>query len=242
MIDIHTHILPGIDDGARDLGDTLAMAAIAVDNGVTDMIATPHFHLPRGYENYVDEAYWEVFSLAQGAIRHAGIPLTLHPGMEVFTIPEVPALVRKGRLMPLNRSRYLLMEFDFSGDPNEADELLRRTAAEGIVPVIAHIERYHFVQEIPEIADDWKQLGYVIQCNKGSFQGRFGHREQRLAYHLMDRRLVDVIASDTHRPYRRTPNMVEVYDQLAMDYPEDWLDQLFQENPARILADKPISD
>ena len=240
MIDIHTHILPGIDDGARDLGDTLAMAEIAADNGVTDMIATPHFNLPRGFDNVVNEDYWRVFSMAKEAIAQSGIPLRLHPGMEVFTIPEVPELLRRGLLMPLNQSRYLLMEFAFDGDPDFADGMLRRTAAEGIVPVIAHIERYFFVQEMPEMAEDWKRLGYVIQCNKGSFQGRFGRNEQRLAYHLMDRGLVDAIASDTHRPYKRTPNMLDVYDQLAVDYPETWLDELFRGNPARILADKPI--
>ena len=240
MIDIHTHILPGIDDGARDLGDTLAMAEIAVKNGVTDMIATPHFNIPRGFENYVGEEYWQVFHLAQEAIAQEGIPLNLYPGMEVYTIEEVPQLLKAGKLMTLNKSRYLLMEFAFGGDPDFADQMLRRTAAEGIVPVIAHIERDHFVQAIPGIAEEWKDRGYVIQCNKGSFQGRFGREEERLAYHLMDRQLVDVIASDTHRPYRRTPNLWEVYDQLAMEYPESWLDELFTENPERILHDLPI--
>ena len=240
MIDIHTHILPGIDDGARDLSDTLAMAEMAVDSGVTDMIATPHFNIPRGFENYVDDEYWQVFELARDAILQSGIPLQIYPGMEVYTIDEVPELLKKGKLMTLNRSRYLLMEFDFFGDPSYADDMLQRTAAEGIVPVIAHIERYAFVQQIPEIAQTWKDRGYVIQCNKGSFQGRFGRDERRLAYYLMDRQLVDVIASDTHRPYRRTPNMWEVYDQLAMDYPESWLEDLFENNPRCILENKTI--
>ena len=240
MIDIHTHILPGVDDGARDLRDTLAMAEIAVDNGITDMIATPHFNLPRGYENYADEEYWRVFDLARDAIARAGIPLNLYPGMEVFTIADVPMLLRRGSLMTLNRSRYLLMEFAFDGDPDYADMMLEEVAAEGIVPVIAHIERYYFVQDMPQIADDWKRAGYVIQCNKGSFQGRFGREEERLAWQLMDRHLVDVIASDTHRPYRRTPNMLDVYELLARNYPESWLEELFTGNPGRILADKPL--
>lgn len=240
MIDIHTHILPGIDDGARDLGDTLAMAEIAADNGVTDMIATPHFNPPRGYENYADEHCLRVFTQAQEAITQAGIPLNLYPGMEVYALPQVPELLRAGRLLTLNHSRYLLIEFDFDGEPDFADDMLEAVAAEGIVPVVAHIERYHFVQEIPEIALEWKRLGYVIQCNKGSFQGKFGRNEQRLAFHLLNRQLVDVIASDTHRPYQRTPNLFEVYDQLAMNYPEHWLDVLFQENPGRILADRPL--
>ena len=240
MIDIHTHILPGIDDGARDLEDTLAMAEIAVKNGVTDMIATPHFHIPRGYENYVDETYWQTFDLARDAIAQAEIPLQLYPGMEVYAVENLPQLLREGKLMTLNRSRYLLMEFDFYGDPDFADRMLRRAAAEGVIPVVAHIERYRFVQAIPSIAESWKDRGYVIQCNKGSFQGRFGRAEEELAYWLMDRQLVDVIASDTHRPYRRTPNLWEVYDQLAMEYPEGWLEDLFEHNPRRILHNENI--
>ena len=240
MIDIHTHILPGIDDGARDLGDTLDMAALAADSGTTDLIATPHCHPPRGFENYADDAYRRVFTLAREAVERAGIPVKLHPGMEVFATPEVPELLRRGLLMPLNGSRYLLVEFDFWGDPDEADLLLRRIAAQGVVPVVAHIERYRFVQAYPQITREWKRRGYVIQCNKGSFQGRFGPDEYHLARHLMDRELVDVIASDAHRPYRRTPSLWPVYDQLALDYPESWLDELFTGNPGRILADKPL--
>ena len=240
MIDIHSHILPGIDDGARDLGDTLAMAEIAVDNGVTDIIATPHFNLPRGYENYADDSYMHTFSMAKEAIEEAGIPLKLHPGMEIYSIPEIPRLLRRGMLMSLNWSRYLLMEFDFQGDPNFADDILRAVAAEGLTPVIAHIERYRFIQDFLEIAEDWKKLGYVIQCNKGSFQGRFGRTTRRLAYHLMDHHLVDVIASDAHSPYSRTPHMLDVYDQLAADYSKHRLDALFTENPRKILENRSL--
>ncbi len=82
MIDIHTHILPGIDDGSRNLNDTLQMARIAADSGTTDLIATPHCNIPDRYRNYFDEAYQEVFLMAKDVIEEAGIPLRLYPGME----------------------------------------------------------------------------------------------------------------------------------------------------------------
>lgn len=241
MIDIHTHILPGIDDGARDLGDTLDMAQIAVNSGVTAMIATPHCHLPRGYENYADEHYWSTFALARDAITQSEIPLRLYPGMEVYAVPELPELLEQGKLMTLNDSRYLLMEFSFDEEAMYADQMLQKMQAAGVTPVIAHIERYGFVQESPELAETWKRRGYVVQCNKGSFQGRFGREEQRLAYQLLDSGLVDVIASDTHRPYRRTPNLWDAYELLSAEYPEEYLQTLFYENPQRILEDEPIA-
>ena len=240
MIDIHTHILPGIDDGARDLTDTLEMAQIAVECGTTDMVATPHCNLPDRYDNFFDSAYREVFLLAKKAIEKAEIPLRLYPGAELFTTEDAPALFRAERIMPLNASHYLLMEFDFDEDPEFADRMLGEMHELGVIPVIAHIERYHFVQEFPELARIWHDRGYVIQCNKGSFQGRFGREERRLACQMLDSRLADVIASDTHRPNVRTPDLRDTYRDLQLDYPEPYLRRLFQTNPSRILCDKPI--
>lgn len=240
MIDIHTHILPGIDDGARDLEDTLQMARIAVDSGTTDLIATPHCNIPGRFDNYFEEAYQETFLMAKNAIEEAGIPLRLYPGMEVYTTEETPALFEEGQIMSLNGSHYLLMEFSFDEDPDFADRILEKMRSLGVIPVIAHIERYLFVQEYPVMARDWHSKGYVIQCNKGSFQGRFGQNAQALAYHLMDSHLVDVIASDTHRPDVRTPDMQAAFRMLSIDYPENYLKQLFQTNPKRILMDRPI--
>ena len=240
MIDIHTHILPGIDDGARDLTDTLEMAQIAVESGTTDMVATPHCNLTGRYDNYFDTAYREVFLMAKKAIEKAEIPLRLYPGAELYTTEEAPALFRNEQIMPLNASHYLLMEFDFDGEPDFAERMLGEMRDLGVIPVVAHIVRYHFVQEIPELARIWHDKGYVIQCNKGSFQGRFGREEKKLAYRLMDERLVDVIASDTHRPNVRTPDMRETYRDLQLDYPESYLKRIFRLNPGRILSDRPI--
>lgn len=240
MIDIHSHILPGIDDGARDLDDTLQMAQIAVDSGTTHLIATPHCNLPAGFYNFFDEDYQEVFLRAKDAIAQAGIPLRLYPGMEVYTTEDTPALFEEGKLMTLNGSHYLLMEFGFDEDPDFADRMLERMRKLEVIPVIAHIERYRFVQEFPEMAKDWYDKGYVLQCNKGSFQGRFGRREQRLAYQLLDSHLVDVIASDTHRTNVRTPDMQAVWQELSLDYSKQYMQRLFQTNPKQILMDRPI--
>ena len=241
MIDIHTHILPGIDDGARDLSDTLEMARIAVAGGTTDLVATPHCNIPDRYDNYFDKAYQEVFLLAKNAIEEAGIPLRLYPGCELYTTQEAPRLFREGKIMTLNGGHYLLMEFRFDSDPDFADRMLDEMHALGVIPVVAHVERYHFIQQIPEMIPAWRRKGYVIQCNKGSFQGRFGRTERRTAYELMDGRMVDVIASDTHRPNFRTPDMHTVYRDLALDYPEAYLRRLFHTNPGRILSDQAIA-
>ena len=240
MVDIHTHILPGIDDGARDIYDTLEMARIAVESGTTDMVATPHCNIPGRYRNYFGEEYKEVFLKAREAIEQEGIPLRLHPGMEVYMTEEVPDLMAEGKIMPINGSHYVLLEFGFDEDPEFADMMLKKVHKMQVIPLVAHVERYFFVQDNPEIIAEWKKRGYAIQCNKGSFQGKFGRKERWTAHDLLDRQLVSVIASDTHRPGIRSPRMEDAYEELAMEYPIEYLDQVFEIFPRRICQDKSI--
>ena len=240
MIDIHSHILPGIDDGARSIYDTLEMAQTAVQNGIHTMVATPHCNVPGEYDNYFGKHYEKTYLQAVKAIRKEGIPLRLLPGMEVYVTEEVPDLMVQGKIMPLNQTHYLLVEFGFAEDPQFADYMLERITAKGVTPVIAHVERYYFVQDDPSVIRQWLKKGYVIQVNKGSYQGRFGRKEQKTAYQLTDENLVSVIATDTHRPYRRTPKMDEVYADLLNDYSERYLKVLLEENPKRICMDRKV--
>lgn len=240
MIDIHSHILPGIDDGAQDIYDTLEMVRLAADSGVTDMIATPHCNIPGFYENYFDRAYEELVQTVRSAVHEEGIPVRIHPGMEAFTTPDLPERLSDGRIMTLNGSHYLLMEFSFDEDPGYVINMVEQVRQTGVIPVIAHAERYEFVQEDPWMVYDWRIKGYPIQVNKGSFQGRFGRRAQGTAYLLMDHHLVSVIASDAHSPYQRTPYMTDVYEELLRDYPESYLRMLFWDNPRLICEDQPI--
>ena len=241
MIDIHIHILPGVDDGAKSLSDTLKMARIAADNGITDIIATPHCNIPGRYQNYFGEAYKNVFWKAANAIKQERIPVRLYPGMEVYVTDEVPDLIRQRKLVPLNCSHYLLVEFNFGEDPGYADLMLKKIAETGLIPVVAHVERYHFLQEAPFMAKRWREKGYVIQVNKASYLGKFGEKEQNTVEFLTEQKWVDVIATDAHSPRRRTPSMESVYEQLYMDYPDRYLKKLLEDNPRKICMDKPLT-
>ena len=167
MIDIHAHILPGIDDGAEDMYDTLEMARMAADSGVDKIIATPHCNIPGMYGNYFGREYIDRYESVVRAVREEEIL----PGMEVFSTEDLPELIVNHKIMPLNQSRYILMEFAFDEDPEFADSILKRVEEVGARPVIAHAERYEFIQDYPQIAYRWFRKGYVIQANKGSFLG-----------------------------------------------------------------------
>ncbi len=240
MIDIHTHILPGADDGASNIQDTLEMVRMAADIGVTAMVATPHCNIPGGYSNYLGEEYKDRFRRAAEAVRQAKIPVQILPGAEVFATYDLVRLIREGQILTLNGSRYLLIEFDFGEDPAFADDVLEQVADIGIRPVIAHAERYEFVQEIPQIVYEWQKKGYFIQVNKGSVTGRFGHRAQLSAEWMLDEHLVSVIASDAHSPRRRTPYLLDAYEKLKRKYSRKYLQALFEENPRRMCENKPV--
>lgn len=241
MIDIHTHILPGMDDGARNLCETLEMIDLAAKSGVTAMVATPHCNIPGEYENYFGEQYIAVMEEVRDAVHKEGIPVNILPGAEVFGTADLPKLLKDGKIMTLNQSKYLLMEFKFDEDPEFVQRLLEEISELNAVPVIAHAERYKFVQRNPEIVAGWRKKGYPVQINKGSFLGKFGRKAKKAAYFLLNEHLVSVVASDAHGAGIRTPYMRDVYGELLMrEYPEIYLNMLFKENPRRICMGEPI--
>lgn len=240
MIDIHAHILPGLDDGAMDIYDTLEMAQMAAKSKVHTIIATPHCNAPGMYDNYFGEAYIEAFQKAVKAVRDEQIPVRICPGMEAFATYDLPELIVNKKIMPLNQSKYILVEFAFDEEPEYASDLLDRVKKVGAKPVVAHAERYKFMQSNPQIAYEWRKNGYQIQCNKASFSGKFGSRAKETAHSLMEHKLVSVIASDAHGSKYRTPNMLNEYRSLREKYSEKYLQLLFEENPRRICENRPV--
>lgn len=241
VVDIHCHILPDLDDGAYTVYDTLAMADLAVRSGTRMIIATPHCNIPGIYENYLSREYWQAFELARAAIRQEGIPLVLMPGMEVFATEALPQLIADKKILGINRTQNLLVEFDFEEDPVFVRRILAGIQQADMRPVVAHPERYLFVQDNPAVAMEWHQLGYAVQVNKGSFFGRFGSHAADTAYRLLNHNLITVIASDAHTPVMRTPFMGDVFNELANEYPLDYLRHLFSINPHRLCrGEEPV--
>lgn len=175
MVDIHCHILPGVDDGSPSMEDSLQMARMAADSGVTDIIATPHCNLPGdGPKNYRSASLRTGFSRLRQALEQEGIPLGIHPGAEVFCTPELPELLDRRQLQTLGGGRYLLVEFYFDESAEFMEQCFHQIRTRGLTPVAAHPERYDAVQRDPYIIRRWFEGGVVIQLNKGSILGRLG--------------------------------------------------------------------
>ena len=240
MIDIHTHIIPGLDDGSQDIETSIIMAEMAVDSGVDTIIATPHCNQSGMYENYVSDDLLRWMDRFREEVEREEIDLDVKFGMEIFCTREVPKLLREKKLLTLNDSRYALVEFPFGIDIPRMERMLFSVLDSGYIPVIAHPERYFAVQAQPEITYDWLQEGMGIQINKGSLFGRFGRDEYRCANNLLRNGLVSCIASDAHGIDSRTTDMSDAFEFVSMEYSEELADLLLEENPRRILDDKPL--
>ena len=192
------------------------------------------------FENYFNDHYIETIQKVRDAVHRENLPVNILPGMEAFGTPDLPDLLENGQIMTINQSRYLLIEFAFDEEPELVEYIVDKVHHMKIIPVIAHAERYKFVQRNPNRVYRWRKKGYPIQINKGSFQGRFGRAAAETAHLLLEHNLVSVVASDAHSPHIRTPYMANVYEELLMHYPENYIDMLFKENPRRICQNEPI--
>lgn len=234
MIDIHCHILPAFDDGAADLADAVAMARMAVDSGMTELVATPHF---RGEERSLEsiEVLYRRFRGLEMALRREKIPLKLHPGAEILCLPETIDLAQAGKLPTLGDTDHTLLEFFFDTPFSQMDMMLEEISRSAYLPVVAHPERYGAIQRDPRRVERWFRSGYVIQLNKGSVLGAFGAGVQRTALWLLDRGLAHLIASDAHSSRRRTTDMSGLEAFLRADYSGEYARILLEENPARLV-------
>ena len=234
MIDLHSHILPGIDDGSQSFEESLNMARLAVESGVTVMAVTPHCMNDRSKE------VREKVLVLRDILKEAEIPLKLCMGMEIFGTEYTSRLLREKRLFTLNKSKYPLVEFSFSTSGESETEILHDMIWSGYRPLVAHPERYDFIRENPELTNIWRKMGCLFQINRGSLMGRFGSDIQNMAHSLVKRNFADIVASDAHSERMRTPYLKDVYDLITEKYSYDMGDKLFYYNPKKILKNEDV--
>ena len=240
MIDIHTHVLPGIDDGADSMDEALEMLSLAEDSGVKVLVTTSHCNIPGEFDNYVSEELDRLWDHLMERAKRSGIGLKLCRGMEIFATDDLPDLLTERRVWTLNGTKYFLTEFDFEEDPDFCRHILKKCTDRGFRPVIAHPERYYFVQENPQIAYEWCRAGYGLQVNKGSLLGKFGRDSESTAHILMDHGLTACVASDAHSAYMRNTDMGGIRDYLLEEFGRDYARLVLEENPLRILTGKEL--
>jgi len=204
MIDIHAHILPQLDDGAKTPEEALAMCRIAADDGITAIIATPHT-MNGAYLNTRETIIEKVKEL-NGTLEENNINLKVYPGSDVRIYPRIISDVEEGKVLTLNNNkRYILLEMPHQTIPAMALDILSHLADSGIIPIVSHPERNEQVLRRFEILAEMKERGALLQLTAMSITGEFGEKIKDLSGRMLKEGLVDIIASDAHSPDRRPP-------------------------------------
>jgi protein-tyrosine phosphatase len=235
MIDIHSHILPGVDDGPKTIQDSLLMVKQAQEAGVEAICATPH--ILNHVTPELDEAINQAFELLRTQAWKVGLKVRLFLGSEIYLRPDVVAL-RHHHFFSLDRSaRYVLMELPLGRFPLGTDRLIYDLRLEGITPVIAHPERSLVRTDQLQQVEGLARQGALLQINAGSILGRFGRLARRMAERLLELGLAQVVASDAHDVQDRSFCVLrDAYRRTVDILGRDGAEKLFVHNPGSILA------
>jgi len=233
MIDLHCHLLPGIDDGPRDLETALEMARIAVEDGIVVTACTPHIY-PGLYENTADGIRQAVRAL-RTHLRDAGIDLEITFGADIQVVPDLLPGLQSGRMPTLHGSRYFLFEPPHHVAPPRFLDSIFNTLAGGYVPVITHPERLTWIGDQYDFFPEAVRAGAWIQITAGALTGRFGRGPKYWSEKLLDEGMVHILASDGHDPKHRPPCLAEARGVAARWVGDVEADRLARLRPAAIL-------
>ena len=239
MIDLHSHILPGIDDGAKDIATSVEMARMAVADGTTVLACTPHILEPH-YRNDT-EIIERTLSGLREVLARENIPLQLVAGADIHISHDLLDRLRDGSAPTLNKSRYFLFEPPHHVMPPGIVEFCRHILGKGYVPVLTHPERLTWVDEkrYSQI-EALDRIGVAIQLTGGSITGNFGKNARYWSERMLKEGRVDIVASDAHDTKHRTTVLSRARAQVVEWCGEETAERLFEQNSRRILDNQEL--
>lgn len=244
MIDLHVHILPGIDDGPQSLEDSLEMARVAVADGITTMVATPHLFRRKSVNpkdlNRPDDILRAVSHFNE-KLSEEGIELTVLPGCEIPLFPEIIQFVDEGRIVTLNDGqRYICLEMPDTVIPPATEDIIFQLNSRGLTPIITHPERNPVFYEMPNKLTRLISLGCLAQITARSLTRGFGWGVSRFTKRLVREGLVQVMASDAHSVAHRPPVMGNALKKLTKIVGESRARDMVTTIPERIIRGEPL--
>lgn len=234
MIDIHSHLLWGLDDGAHTREESAEMLAIAAASGTTDIVASPHSNSEFKFDAaLVLEKVLELRKLENIPRIHCGCDFHL-------SLENIQDALREPSKYTINGLNYLLVEFADAFIPPSTEEIFRQFVSRGIVPVVTHPERNPLLQGAVARLENWTSMGCLLQVTAQSLTDRFGKAAQQSAWRLLKKGLVHVIASDAHDTVHRPPRLDHARELLSADLGEDMAQLLLVVNPSAVIAGEKV--
>lgn len=237
-IDMHSHILPGVDDGAENMDMSMTMVDMAYNQGVRLMIATPHYY--PGHMRYPKEHLEEVYAQTISVIKEKYSDFTLLLGNEIYYRDEVVEKLKNRRIFTLADTRYVLLEFSTVAEYDYVRKAVKKILDAGYYPILAHIERYSCLWKNEKGVKELIRMGAYMQINAENFEGGFFSAERRYCTKLIQDGMVHFLGSDCHNTKRRSPNIKQAADYLEEKIEPEALARIMSQNPRKLLDDKYI--
>ena len=240
MIDFHCHILYGIDDGSKTIEESVEILKKAFKNGVTEISFSPHYILGSSYKAN-NEKKEKLLKEIKKELKKQNIDIKLYYGNEVFVENNMLELLEKKEISTINNSNYLLFELPMNNKNNRINNLIFELKSKGIQPIIAHPERYTYIQKDPTLIIKMLEQGALFQSNIGSFYGHYGKEVQKTALLLLKHNMISFICSDIHHEKDDFyENIDNVKHKLEKYISKEKIDELFVENAKKVINNKNI--
>ena len=233
MIDFHTHILPNIDDGSKSFEESLELIKEAKEAGFEGIISTSHY-----IEGYYETTNADREKLLNSLKEKEDVEL--HIGSEVYLTEKIIDLLKEGKASTINNSCYVLFELPINEKMINYKDIVFKMVSTGFIPILAHPERYSFVQKDPNNVKELIELGVLMQCNFGSFIGMYGKKAEIIAKKMLENDMVHFLGSDVHRQntiYKKIPNIINKIESLIGS---EKLSKITEINPSFVLNNKKI--
>ena len=238
MIDFHTHILPGIDDGSKNIEETFSLIQEAEKAGFNKIISTSHY-LEGFYEsNHLDRRAW--IDVLNSKLKEKKNNIELYLGSEIYISENIVNLLENESASSINKTRYVLFEMPLNARPLNLYDMVFEMIRHKYIPILAHPERYFFVQKDIELIYDLIQNGVLMQSNFGSFIGFYGTDIQKIAKELLQRNMIHFLGSDVHRQNTIYPKIPDALKILKKYIGKEKIEELTEKNPALVLENEEI--
>lgn len=236
FIDIHTHILPGVDDGAANLQEACQLVRMARQDGTQALFLTPHYRGDEGEHSVLK--LQEIFSQLRERVAREMPDVQLYLGTEIRFDTDVPEKLLQGRLLPMGGSDFVLLEFGIQAMKSQILMAVSETLRYGFIPIVAHGERCRAFYTQTALVDEVRHLGGYIQVNADSVMGVHGFSVKRFCHKLLKAQKVDFIATDAHDSQNRPPLLSKCFLQVRKKYGEEYAARVFWENARSILREE----
>lgn len=238
MIDFHSHIIPNVDDGSKSVEETFSLIKEAKQAGFEAIISTSHY-IENSYESNVSEREVWINALQEG-LNKENINLKLYLGNEIYFTENIIHLLEEGKATSINNSSYVLFEFPLNTKPMNIYDVIYDMIGYKIVPVLAHPERYAFVQKEPELIYDLIQSGVLMQANYTSILGRYGEKAQLIVRKFYENNMIHFLGSDVHKPGTIYPHIPDALNEIKAIVGDKKIEELTTINPKLALENKKI--